>query len=222
MSVRRVMGTEVEYGISVQGQPSANPMVASSQIVNAYATSTQRRDGRAGTSRRSHRCATPAASTCPAGGRRQPAHRRGPRPRQRDPDQRSPALCRPRAPGVLLARGHVAARRGAVGEGRRAGDARRLADGGQAPGSTPILLYKNNTDNKGASYGAHENYLMRRSTPFAEIVRHLTPSSCRRQVVCGAGRVGIGQDGRDTTPELGSRSASAPTTSRWRSVSRRR
>ena len=40
MSVRRVMGTEVEYGISVQGQPSANPMVASSQIVNAYATST--------------------------------------------------------------------------------------------------------------------------------------------------------------------------------------
>ena len=26
MSVRRVMGTEVEYGISVQGQPTANPM----------------------------------------------------------------------------------------------------------------------------------------------------------------------------------------------------
>ena len=28
MSVRRIMGTEVEYGISVQGQPLANPMVA--------------------------------------------------------------------------------------------------------------------------------------------------------------------------------------------------
>ena len=40
MSVRRVMGTEVEYGISVQGQPAANPMVASSQVVNAYASST--------------------------------------------------------------------------------------------------------------------------------------------------------------------------------------
>src|SRR3954454_7323531 len=37
MSVRRVMGTEVEYGISVQGMPTANPMVASSQVVNAYA-----------------------------------------------------------------------------------------------------------------------------------------------------------------------------------------
>ena len=31
------MGIETEYGISVTGQPTANPMVASSQIVNAYA-----------------------------------------------------------------------------------------------------------------------------------------------------------------------------------------
>jgi len=78
-------------------------------------------------------------------------------------------------------------------------DASRMA--AQLPGTAPILLYKNNTDNKGASYGAHENYLMLRSTPFADIVRHLTPFFVSRQVVCGAGRVGIGQDGRDTTPE---------------------
>ncbi len=65
------------------------------------------------------------------------------------------------------------------------------------PGAAPILLYKNNTDNKGASYGAHENYLMRRTTPFGEIVQHLTPFFVSRQVVCGAGRVGIGQDGRE-------------------------
>ncbi|MDN5746760.1 MAG: proteasome accessory factor PafA2, partial [Nocardioidaceae bacterium] len=51
-------------------------------------------------------------------------------------------------------------------------------------------------DNKGASYGAHENYLMRRSTPFADIVTHLTPFFLSRQVFCGAGRVGIGADGR--------------------------
>jgi Pup amidohydrolase len=74
-------------------------------------------------------------------------------------------------------------------------DAARLA--GAIPGASPILLYKNNTDNKGASYGAHENYLMRRSTPFGEIVRHLTPFFVSRQVVTGSGRVGIGQDGRD-------------------------
>src|SRR5262245_41603657 len=36
MTVRRIMGTEVEYGISVPGQPAANPMVTSSQVVNAY------------------------------------------------------------------------------------------------------------------------------------------------------------------------------------------
>ena len=38
---------------------------------------------------------------------------------------------------------------------------------------------------------------MRRATPFADIVRHLTPFFVSRQVVCGAGRVGIGADGRD-------------------------
>ena len=63
------------------------------------------------------------------------------------------------------------------------------------PGTLPIHLYKNNTDNKGASYGTHENYLMRRQTPFADIVMHLTPFFVTRQIVCGAGRVGIGQDG---------------------------
>ena len=77
-------------------------------------------------------------------------------------------------------------------------DARRVAGSPRRiPGAAPILLYKNNTDNKGASYGAHENYLMRRTTPFSDIVRHLTPFFVSRQVVCGAGRVGIGQDGRE-------------------------
>src|SRR5690606_33383924 len=66
---------------------------------------------------------------------------------------------------------------------------------GSMPGAAPIQLYKNNVDNKGASYGCHENYFMERSTPFADIVRHLIPFFVSRQVICGAGRVGIGQDG---------------------------
>ena len=37
MTVRRMMGTETEFGISVLGTPSANPMLTSSQVVNAYA-----------------------------------------------------------------------------------------------------------------------------------------------------------------------------------------
>ena len=36
---------------------------------------------------------------------------------------------------------------------------------------------------------------MRRETPFADIVRHLTPFFVSRQVIAGAGRVGLGQDG---------------------------
>ena len=40
MSVRRVMGTETEFGISVVGSPHANPMVASTRLVNAYASAT--------------------------------------------------------------------------------------------------------------------------------------------------------------------------------------
>src|SRR3712207_6408191 len=71
---------------------------------------------------------------------------------------------------------------------------RRIA---ASPGLGGVNLYKNNTDNKGASYGTHENYLMRRETPFADIVRHLTPFFVSRQVVTGAGRVGRGQDGRE-------------------------
>src|SRR5258708_12545710 len=40
MSVRRVMGIETEYGIAVPGQPGANAMVTSSQVVNAYHSAT--------------------------------------------------------------------------------------------------------------------------------------------------------------------------------------
>ena len=47
MSVLRVMGTETEYGIAVPGQPGANAMVTSSQIVNAYQAATAARARRA-------------------------------------------------------------------------------------------------------------------------------------------------------------------------------
>ena len=68
---------------------------------------------------------------------------------------------------------------------------RRLAADPDLP---PVNLYKNNTDNKSVSYGSHENYLMPRSVPFGDIVRGLTPFFVSRQIMCGSGRVGIGQD----------------------------
>lgn len=66
----------------------------------------------------------------------------------------------------------------------------------EAPGSPQVLLYKNNTDNKSVSYGAHENYLVARELDFDELVARLLPFFTARQVICGAGRVGIGVTGR--------------------------
>jgi proteasome accessory factor A len=56
-----------------------------------------------------------------------------------------------------------------------------------------IRVFKNNVDNKGSSYGTHENYQMSRSTQFSKIVAGLTPHFITRQIFCGAGRIGIGQ-----------------------------
>ena len=63
------------------------------------------------------------------------------------------------------------------------------------PGMPDVVLYKNNVDGKGASYGMHENYLVDRAVPFATLVEGLTPFLVTRQVFAGAGRVGIGQTG---------------------------
>lgn len=62
-----------------------------------------------------------------------------------------------------------------------------------ALGGGELLLYKNNTDNKSVSYGAHENYLVPRSVEFGTIVDGLTPFFVTRQIFCGSGRVGRGQ-----------------------------
>jgi len=59
-----------------------------------------------------------------------------------------------------------------------------------------VVLYKNNVDGKGASYGTHENYLVERAVPFDDLVTYLTPFLVTRQVFTGAGRVGIGPTGQ--------------------------
>ncbi|MFD1249302.1 depupylase/deamidase Dop [Nocardioides ginsengisoli] len=197
MSVRRVMGTEVEYGISVQGQPTANPMVASSQVVNAYATATVRarrarwdfeeesplRDARGFDM--SRQIADPTQLTDEDLGLANVILTNGARlyVDHAHPEYSTPEVVSP----LDIVRWDKAGEQIMLDAARRAQ---------QLPGNPQIVLYKNNTDNKGASYGAHENYLMRRSTPFADIVRHLTPFFVSRQVFCGAGRVGRGQDGR--------------------------
>ena len=53
-----------------------------------------------------------------------------------------------------------------------------------------IIVYKNNSDGKGNSYGCHENYLVDRSLPFGRLAAMITPHFVTRQVFCGAGKVG--------------------------------
>ena len=58
------------------------------------------------------------------------------------------------------------------------------------PPDVEILLYKNNSDGKGNSYGCHENFLVARDVPFGRIVSQITPHFVTRQVFAGAGKVG--------------------------------
>ena len=55
----------------------------------------------------------------------------------------------------------------------------------------PVLLYKNNTDFHGHSYGCHDNYLMRRDIPFDELKDGIMPFFVTRQIFAGSGKVGI-------------------------------
>jgi Pup amidohydrolase len=211
MSVRRVMGTETEYGVSVPSQPGANAMTASSQIVNGYASGLPEgptrerrtrwdfeeenplRDARGfevGLGLSDHLPGEPddelglANVVLPNGARLYVDHAH--------PEYSTPEVTTPRD-AVLWDK---------AGERVMALAAERAL---AVPGTAPLQLYKNNTDGKGASYGTHENYLMTRRTPFAEIVRHLTPFFVSRQVFAGSGRVGIGQDGRTAGFQLSQR-----------------
>ncbi len=208
MSVRRIMGSETEYGISVPAAPSMNAMQASSLVVNSYAQRT------IGESRA-----------------RWDFEEENPLRDARGFEATAPPLVDPSAPAneddlglanLILTNGarfyvdhahpeystpEVTSPRDLVlwdkaGERIIAEAARRALS---VPGTSPVNIYKNNTDNKGVSYGCHENYLMSRSTSFADVIRHLTPFFVSRQVVCGAGRVGIGADGKSDGFQLSQR-----------------
>jgi len=207
MSVHRVMGLETEFGISHPGHPNANPVRMSGLVVNAHAVASGRtgalasrwdydeesplRDARGFDMTRAEADPTQLtddASTANVvltnGARLYVDHAH--------PEYSSPEVTNPWDAVVWDRAGMVLA----------AQAARAAAS---LPGGHEIVLYKNNTDGKGASYGTHENYLMDRRTPFKAVVDALIPFFVTRQVFTGAGRVGLGQDGRGQGFQLSSR-----------------
>ncbi len=198
MSVNRIMGIETEYGVTVPGHPTMNAMVTSSHIVNAYARfsgldqglharwdyerESPLRDARGFDQSRAD--ADPSQLTddlelgleniiLTNGARLYVDHAH--------PEYSSPEVTNPRDAALWDKAGEMIMHQAALFAPK--------FDGAQ------IKLYKNNVDNKGASYGTHENYLMARQTPFANIVRLLTPFFVTRQIFTGAGRLGQGQEG---------------------------
>lgn len=69
-------------------------------------------------------------------------------------------------------------------------DFSRLNAEGTLPADQEIIIYKNNTDYKGHSYGSHENYLFPREIEFQDLVDGLIPFFVTRQIIAGAGKVG--------------------------------
>jgi proteasome accessory factor A len=192
------MGIETEYGVAVPGKPHVNAMLASSQLVNAYAAEAlgdrrsrarwdydeenPLRDARGYDQSRAD--ADPSQLTDEDLGLANVILTNGARlyvdhahPEYSTPEVTTPldAVLWDKAGERIMAR------------------AAQLASA--MPGGMPLQVYKNNTDNKGASYGTHENYLLSRQTRFADIMTVLTPFFVSRQVITGSGRVGMGQDG---------------------------
>ena len=220
--VTRPVGLETEFGVLRPGDAYANPVVLSTRVVEAYSVGagvpTVRwdyegedplADLRGGRLRRSaaHPSqltddpARPAPSgdvpPAPWGSRARPSAAEAALPRattavlvngarfyvdHAHPEYSSPEVLTPRDALIWDRAGEVVARR-----------AMTALDEGSVDAPAQIVLYKNNVDGKGAAYGSHENYLVRRDVPFEALAEVLTPFLVTRPVLVGSGRVGIGQ-----------------------------
>ena len=203
------MGTEVEYGISVPGDATANPVLTSTQVVLAYAAAAD--IPRARRARWDYEVESPLrdARGFDLAGPSGPGH---------EPDVEDLG-----AANVILTNGarlyvdhahpeysapEVTNARDAVIWDKAGERIMELAalKAATVPGQPQLQLYKNNVDGKGASYGTHENYLMARATPFTAVIGGLTPFFVSRQVVTGSGRVGVGAQSEEAGFQLSQRS----------------
>jgi proteasome accessory factor A len=185
MAIPKVIGTETEYGIAAVGAPEFNPVISSSLLISTYAGSLRRirwdyeqesplRDARGyepvQVREPSEEDLGLANVILPNGARYYVDHAH--------PEYSTPECASPRDLVIHDRAGERILERSLV-ELERA-----------MPGGPRLAIYKNNSDGKGNSYGTHENYLVDRAVPFANLVRDLTPFFVSRQIFCGAGKLG--------------------------------
>lgn len=200
----RFMGTETEYGISTPTDPMLSPIVTSTHAVVAFAGKDRRaqwdfglesplKDSRGFDLRRYHTVPTidpdalGVANVMTANGSRFYVDHAHPEYSAPETTNAFDAMLYDAAGDVVLNQA-VAAVATQTAAGRSV-----LKDHDPCP---PLKIYKNNVDGKGASYGAHENYMYSRGTDFEVLAQALIPFFVARQVITGAGRVGIGPTGQ--------------------------
>jgi proteasome accessory factor A len=186
VAIPKVIGTETEYGIAAIGQPDFNPVLSSSLLISSYAGSLRKirwdyedesplRDARGFEPTPGREMSDEdlglANVILPNGARYYVDHAH--------PEYSTPECLSPRDLVVHDKAGERVLER----------SLQVVAD--DMPTAPRLAIYKNNSDGKGNSYGTHENYLVDRATPFADIVRDLTPFFVSRQVFTGAGKLGL-------------------------------
>ena len=197
MTVAKIVGLETEYGIVHRGAPEPNPISASSLLINAYLLASEQASDRSRVSvgwdftdetpGNDARGGSPTGSLPPDvethlvnavltnGARYYVDHAHPEMSTPECADARS-ALLYDRAGEMIAVRSMEAVR-------------------ALLPKHEEIVLYKNNSDGRGNSYGCHENYLVSRSVPFSRIVAHVTAHFVTRQIFTGAGKVGFEASG---------------------------
>ncbi|HNJ96952.1 MAG TPA: depupylase/deamidase Dop [Ilumatobacteraceae bacterium] len=187
MAIPKVCGIETEYGILVRGpvgETTANPVTASSILINAYLAHQRRvgwdfEDEHPGSDARGFRVddllapeiETHLVNAVLTNGARYYV------------DHAHPEVSTPECLTAMEALLFDRAAEEIVRASMKAATS-------MLPEGAEILCHKNNSDGKGNSYGCHENYLVAREVLFSRIVHQITPHFVTRQVVVGAGKVG--------------------------------
>lgn len=200
VAIAKICGIETEYGIVWRGVEDPNPITASSILINSYVSTLAEMTGRPGSGLRfewdfeSEQPGSDARGYAPLGavppeveshlvnavltnGARYYVDHAHPEMSTPECTNARDVVIFDRSAELVLQRSMQAANR-------------------VLPPHQEIVVYKNNSDGKGNSYGCHENYLVDRNLPFGEIVHGITPHFITRQIFSGSGKVGseIGAD----------------------------